>query len=106
MFTLTPIPNQEDHTVVEGSLILFTTGVKVLFDTGASHSFISSACASSLGLKTRSLTISVRIGTPMGGSVILNRCCTAIITRHCDCHMEDSFIIMDMAPYDLILGMD
>ena len=91
---------------MEGSLILFTTGVRVLFYSGASHSFISSACASSLGLRPKSLTSSICINTPLGSAALLTQCCTAIISLHHDCHMEDDFVLMDMGSYDLILGMD
>ena len=75
-----PIADQEDHTVMEGSLILFNTGVKVLFDTGASHSFISTACAMSLGLKPKRLEVPISIGTPTGINVYLNRYCITIIS--------------------------
>ena len=69
---------------MEGILILFSTGIRVLFDSGASHSFISSACAcaSNLGLKTKKLVLHVNIGTPMGSNTNLNRYCTTIITLH------------------------
>ena len=91
---------------MEGSLILFNTSVKVLFDTGASHSFISDACAMILGLKPKRLEIPISIGTPTGSNVYLNRYYTTIISLHSECHMEDNFIVMDMSPYDVILGMD
>ena len=91
---------------MEGSLIIFNTGVKVLFDTGASHSFISAACAMSLGLKPKRLEVPISTGTPMGSNVYLNRYYTAIISLHSECHMKDNFIVMDMSPYDVSLGMD
>ena len=105
-FSLNPTRDQEDHIVMEGIFILFLTGIRVLFDTGASHSFISSACAYSLGLKTKKLSLPISIGTPMGNTSTLNRSCTAIIILHRSCHIEDDFIVMDMESYDLILGMD
>ena len=73
---------------------------------GASHSFISTACAISLGLKTKSLEYPISIGAPTGNSVHLSRYCTIIISPHSDCHMENDFILMDRSPYDLILGMN
>lgn len=65
---------------MEGILILFSTGVKVLFDTGASHSFISSSYASSLGLKVKKLNSPIAVGTLLGRSVDLTRYFIAIIT--------------------------
>ena len=91
---------------MEGNLILFTTGVRVLFDSGASHSFISSVYASSLGLKPKRLNNPIRINIPLGDTVVLGQYCIAIISLHNDCHMEDDFVLMDIGPYDLILGMD
>ena len=81
IFNLTLITNQKDHTVMESSLVLFSTGVKVLFDTGASHFFISTACAISLGLKLKHLEYPISVGIPTGNSVHLSHYCTIIISH-------------------------
>lgn len=87
---------------MERILILFSTGVKVLFNTCVYHSFIYSTCASYLGLKTKKLNSPISIETPLSRSINLTRYCTAIITLHRGCHMEDDFIVMDMGLDDLI----
>lgn len=76
-----------------------------MFDTGASHSFIYAACALSLRLKLKRLGSLINIGILMGSNFHCQYC-TTIISLHSDCHVEGNFILMDMNPYDLIIGMD
>ena len=47
----------------------------VLIDTGASHSFISTAFASALGLEVARLVPPLRVESPVGGIVDLDRDC-------------------------------
>ena len=45
---------------------MYNTWVCVLFDTGATHSFISKSCVDSLGLKAERVENSLLIESPMG----------------------------------------
>ncbi|KAL6329093.1 hypothetical protein AAG906_007442 [Vitis piasezkii] len=79
VFALTPTEPEEDALLVEGMILVYSTWVRVLFDTGATHSFISASCANALGLKTERVE-----------NLALN-----VDLR-----------ILDMTGYDVILGMD
>ena len=77
MFTLQgeKEPNFEDPTMIRGILTLYNSWVLVLFDTGASHSFISASCVSALGLESELLEITMGVGSPLGGRVRVDRVC-------------------------------
>ena len=43
VFALTPIDLEDDALLVEGMILVYNTWVSVLFDTSATHSFISTS---------------------------------------------------------------
>ena len=53
VFTLALIELEDDVILVEGMILVYITWVNVLFDTGATHSFISTSYANALGLKRK-----------------------------------------------------
>ena len=53
IFVLTQTEPEEDALLVEGMILVYITWVNVLFDTGATHSFISTSYANALGLKRK-----------------------------------------------------
>ena len=50
MGSLNNMEDPYDHTVVEGTLLIFNTWGTILFDSSVSHSFISTSFACALGL--------------------------------------------------------
>ena len=68
-------PDFEDPTMIRSILTLYNSWVLVLFDTGASHSFISASCVSALGLESEPLEIAMGVGSPLGGRVRVDRVC-------------------------------
>ena len=86
--------------------MIFSSWADVLIDSGASHSFISLSFVTALGLEPQELYPGLMVETPIRGRVKLDRIC-----RGCDLMILDQtftfdFIIMDMATFDVILGMD
>ena len=79
---------------------------RVLFDSGASHSFIAASCVNVLGLKVESLEKPLHVSSPIGIRVRIDQICR-------DCELEISGIlltvdlrVMDISEFDVILGMD
>ena len=79
---------------------------RVLFDSGASHSFIVVSCVNVLGLKVESLGKPLHVSSPLGIRVRIDQICQ-------DCELEIFGIlltvdlrVMDMSDFDVILGMD
>ena len=78
--------------------------VRVLFDSGASHTFISKECALKLGLEVECLKSSYSIHLP-GGQIITNQ-----MTRQVPLQLQGKicptyFIIFPTQKVDIILGM-
>ena len=76
---------------------------RVLFNSGASHSFIVASCVNVLGLKVESLENPLHVSSPLGTRVSVDMICR-------DCELEISGIlltvdlrVMDMLEFDVIL---
>jgi hypothetical protein len=93
-------------TALEGNLVVFNTGARVLFDTGASHSFIASKFVACLGLSTIDRVMPLEVGTPVGTCISLHHTCTLTISVDRERSLEDSFTVLGMNDFDIILGMD
>ena len=86
--------------------MLFCLWARVLFDYGASHSFIVASYVKDLGLEVETLEEPLYVHSPLGTIVSIDRICR-------DCELEISRIllivdirVMDMSEFDVILGMD
>ena len=78
----------------------------MLFDFGASHSFIVALCVKDLGLEVKNLEEPLHVSSPLGTRVSFDQVCR-------DCKLEILGIlltvdlrVMDMSEFDVILGMD
>ena len=95
-----------DPSVIQGTFLLLRLWERVLFDFGASHSFITASCVNVLGLKVESLEKPLHVSSPLGIRVRIDKICR-------DCELEISRIllmvdlrVMDISDFDVILGMD
>ena len=77
-----------------------------LFDTGASHSFISLLFANTLGLGFENLSMPLSLETPLGKAHDLTVCCKSVSIRIDDRRFSDDLIVMPMGQFDVIFGMD
>nr|KYP69532.1 Transposon Ty3-I Gag-Pol polyprotein [Cajanus cajan] len=82
------------------------TPLTVLYDSGATHSFISHACVSKLKLPVFSLSFELIVETPTSGSVITTDVCSKCpLTIEGRDFMVD-LICLPLSQLDVILGMD
>ena len=84
---------------------MFTSWASILFDMGASHSFISLALASSLGFMIDGLDIELHVNTLVGGIVCLNQVCRGCLLSIDDRQLCIDLIVMPNLEFDII-GMD
>lgn len=78
----------------------------VLFDTGASHSFISSTCAKSLELVCEPLATALSVMSPMGGCARVRSICKDCKIGMSNQRLTCDLRVMEMSNFDIILGMD
>ncbi|KAA0042118.1 pol protein [Cucumis melo var. makuwa] len=93
-------------TVVTGTLPVLGYYALVLFDSGSSHSFISSAFVLHARLEVEPLHHVLSISTPSGECMLSKekvKACQIEITGHV---IEVTLLVLDMLDFDVILGMD
>ena len=78
----------------------------MLFDSGASHSFIVASVVIELGLEVEALEVPLYVSSPLG---IKAR--TGMICRGCELEISGILLtvdlrVMDMSEFDVILWMD
>ncbi|KAK8940016.1 hypothetical protein KSP40_PGU014759 [Platanthera guangdongensis] len=76
---------QEDikqSDVVTGFVMIRDTLARALFDTGASHSFLSSEFIARLGIPSRAKTDSVRVVLPNGYWMVADQACDVAVQIH------------------------
>ncbi|KAL0536708.1 hypothetical protein IC582_025668 [Cucumis melo] len=92
--------------VVTGTLPVLGHYALVLFDSGSSHSFISSAFVSHARLEVEPLHHVLSVSTPSGECILSKekvKACQIEIAGHV---IEVTLIVLDMLDFDVILGMD
>ena len=106
VYTLTRQEAQASNAVVTGIIIIDNLQAQVLFDPGATHSFVSKKFATSLNRSYELLESLLTVVTPIGKTMIASQ-----MLRACPVNLGDklvfaNLILLDIADYDVILGMD
>nr|GFD04634.1 hypothetical protein [Tanacetum cinerariifolium] len=101
----------EDHAtktsgIITGTLFIYGHAVFVLFDTGATHSVISSVFASSVTTTPTLLDHVLCISTPMKDSVRITHVYRDLSLQFDDKIRVINALPLDMYEFDIILGMD
>ncbi|XP_061999060.1 uncharacterized protein LOC133716364 [Rosa rugosa] len=96
----------QQNTGVEGTLSLFDFLARVLFDTGVSHSFISSSVVDMLGLTPRPLARPLCVTSSLGVSLELCMFCDACPIVIGGREFTATLIVLADHTYDVILGVD
>ena len=106
VYAITPPAESADQPVIQGTFLLSRLWARVLFDSGASHSFIAASIVIELGLDVEILEEPLYVSSPLG-----MRARIGIICRGCELEISGTLLtvdlrIMDMSEFDVILGMD
>ena len=103
---VTPQAESTDQPVIQGTFLLSRLWARVLFDYGASHSFIAASVVIELGLEVKTLDEPLYVSSPLGTRARLEMIC-----QGCELEISGTLLtvdlrIMDMSELDVILGMD
>ena len=106
VYTVTPQAESADQPVIQGTFLLSRLWARVLFDSGASHSFIAASVVIELGLEVETLEEPLYVSSPHRTRARLRMIC-----RGCELEISGTLLtvdlrIMDMSEFDVILGMD
>ena len=95
-----------DQSVIQGMFLLSRLWARILFDYGASHSFIAASCVKELGLEVETLEKSLHVSSLLGTRVSDDMICR-------DCELKISRIlltvnlrVMNMSEFDVTLWMN
>ncbi|XP_073153756.1 uncharacterized protein [Henckelia pumila] len=106
VFAITQEEVENANDVVAGTILINKTSAYVLFDCGATHSFISKRFAKKLGLTPEILEEPFRVATPTSKTIETHRVhrdCVINISEHV---FQAELIQLPMVEFDAILGMD
>jgi len=106
VFTLNDAKASKSKDLIQSKCFISEIPLLVLFDFGATHSFISYSCVEKLKLSMSSLNKDLVVETPTSGSVLTFNVCL-------NCPVEISgrtflidVICLPLSQIDVILGMD
>ena len=97
----------EDLTAtVSGTLLIKHLNAHVLFDSGATHSFVNPSFAKKLANKPSEMDVQLYVTTPLGPTY-----CTDLVFKDCTIQLEGrvlpaDLVQLDIQGWDVILGMD
>ena len=106
VYVVIPPTELVDQPVIQGTFLLSRLWARVLFDSGASHSFIAASIVIELGLEVEALEKPLYVSSPLG-----IRARIGMICRGCELEISGILLIvdlrvMDMSEFNVILGMD
>ena len=79
---------------------------RILFDSGALHSFIATSCVRELGLEVETLEKPLYVSSPQGTRVKVDLMCWDYELEISRILLTMDLRVMDMSEFDVILGMD
>ena len=106
VYAITPPAESANQPVIQGMFFLSRLWARVLFDSGASHSFIAASVVIELGLEAEALGEPLYVSSPLG-----IRARIGMIFLGCELEISGILLtvdlrVMDMSKFDVILGMD
>jgi hypothetical protein len=76
VYALTPVDTKVSNEVVTSTLLIASCNATMLFDSGATHSFVSCSFTKNCGLESELLDVNLAVATPVGKTVV----CTSVVS--------------------------
>ncbi|XP_027905603.1 uncharacterized protein LOC114165135 [Vigna unguiculata] len=106
VFALTTTEVTQLGNLVHNTCLLFGNREVVLYDSGATHSFVSNECVRRLRLVIRELGCELIVTTPASGEVSTSSVCVGCPMEVAGRRFKVNLICLPMEGLDVILGMD
>ena len=106
VFALTSTKATQSGNLTLDRCLLFDNSVLVVFDSCATHLFISQECVSRLGLVARDLGCELAVSTLAIGQVSTNLVCSGCTIEVAGHRFKVNLICLSLEGLDVILGMD
>ncbi|XP_038693770.1 uncharacterized protein LOC119991496 [Tripterygium wilfordii] len=104
-FALTHQTAPEHPNFVGGMFLVSNCWARVLFDSGATSSFITSSFALALGLEVRPMRQTIVVDSPFGQFTRIQGYCICMC-RFGDIELTVNLYVLDFQDFDVILGVD
>ncbi|XP_028781393.1 uncharacterized protein LOC114737607 [Neltuma alba] len=92
--------------LIRGNILLEGHVISALFDSGATHSFISVDCAQKLSLPVVELPYDLRVSTPAGVTVVTGRACLELALQFENRDSTIDLFCLPLKGIDVIIGMN
>ena len=96
VYAITPQADSADQPVIQGTFLLSRLWAKVLFDSGASHSFIDASVVIELGLEVKTLEEPLYVSSPLG-----IRARIGMICRGGELEISETLLTVDLRIMDM-----
>ncbi|XP_073222428.1 uncharacterized protein [Cicer arietinum] len=106
VFALSGAGASEKDNLIQGTCLISDTPLFVLFDCGATHSFVSLDCVRRLGLHVSRLQYELIVNTPTSDSVDTSSVCLDVSIHVCGRDFRVDLVCLPLRLVDVILGMD
>ena len=106
VYTITPSAESADHPVIQGTFLISRLWARVLFDSSASHLFITASVVLELGLEVEALEEPLYVSSPLGIRARIGMICRGCELKISGILLTVDLRVMDMSGFDVILGMD
>ena len=106
VYSITPSAESADYPVIQGTFLLSRLWARVLFDYGASHSFIAASVVIEVGLEVEALEEPLYVSSPLGIKARIGMICRVYELDISTILLTVDLNVMDMSEFEIILGMD
>ena len=106
VYAIIPPAKAAYQPVIQGTFLLSRQWARVLFDSGASHSFIAASVVVELGLEVETLEEPLYVSSPLGIRARIGMICRGCELKISGILLTVDLRVIDMSEFDVILGMD
>ncbi|KAH0709366.1 hypothetical protein KY284_010793 [Solanum tuberosum] len=99
------VRGRDIYVVIIGTLLVCDCMAYILFDPGSTFSYVSSSFATGLDLHCDLLDMPIRVSTPVGESVIVEKVYRSCLVTFVGSNTCVDLIILEMVDFGVILGM-